>query len=171
MSASSRVPGSCQSGFFTKSAVGDTVALTSTLVRLSFIFERASEPEVTTRSQPSTRSAAPVPTRTEWSSPGEGAILTCDITGPNFWASPLMSSTVAPLPSRCAAIATIWPMVITPMPPIPVTRMPNGRSRAPRLGCGRTANSVSPSGSAALPFFRVPPSTVTKLGQNPFRQE
>ena len=84
MSACRSVPGSCQSGFFTKSAVGDTVALTSTLVRLSFIFESASEPEVTTRSQPSTRSAAPVPTRTEWSSSGEGAILTCDITGPNF---------------------------------------------------------------------------------------
>ena len=82
-----------------------------------------------------------------------------------------MSSTVAPLPSRCAAIAKIWPMVITPIPPIPVTRTPKGRSRAFCLGSGRNANSASPSEEAALPFFRMPPSTVTKLGQNPFRQE
>ncbi len=35
-----------------------------------------------------------------------------------------MSSTDTPLPSRCAAMPMIWPMVITPVPPMPVTRMP-----------------------------------------------
>src|SRR5439155_15550 len=45
MSACRLVPRSCQSGFFTKSAVGDTVAFTGTLVRLSVIFDRASEAE------------------------------------------------------------------------------------------------------------------------------
>ena len=47
-----------------------------------------------------------------------------DQTGPPFWASPAMSSTVMPLFSRFAAIPSRAPMVTTPVPPTPVTRIP-----------------------------------------------
>ena len=53
-----------------------------------------------------------------------GAMRTWDITAPFFCASPVMSSTVQPLPSRCAAMPSSAPMVTTPVPPMPVTRMP-----------------------------------------------
>ena len=37
-----------------------------------------------------------------------------------------MSSTLTPLPSMCAAMPINAPIVTTPVPPIPVTRMPYG---------------------------------------------
>ena len=124
MSACRSDPGSCQFGFFTKSAVGVTLALTTARVRVVAIFATASVLAVTTRSQPSTRLAPPVSRRVACICSGVAATCTCDITAPYFCARPDMSSTVTPLPSRCAATATIWPMVMTPVPPMPVTRMP-----------------------------------------------
>src|SRR5258708_23689953 len=61
-------------------------------------------------------------------------------------------------------------MVMTPVPPIPVTTTPYWPTRS------RAAGSLSTRKSSALfaaerPFFRRPPSTVTKLGQKPLRQE
>ena len=118
------VPGSCQFGLRTNSAVGVTLAFTSARVRAGAIFAIASVLALTTRSQPITRLAPPVSRRDACSRSGREAICTCDITAPYFCASPDMSSTETPLPSRCAAMPTIWPMVITPVPPMPVTRMP-----------------------------------------------
>ena len=64
--------------------------------------------------------------RVAWSSSGTSAMRTCDTTAPFFCASPVMSSTLQPLPSRCAAMPSSAPIVTTPVPPMPVTRMPYG---------------------------------------------
>ena len=70
------------------------------------------------------------------------------------------------------------PIVTTPVPPTPVSRMPKGRSATGATpGSGRVSKtSAAPalapvSLAAALPLRRRPPSTVTKLGQKPSRQE
>ena len=55
---------------------------------------------------------------------GRGARRTWLITAPFFCASPVKSSTVQPLPSRCAAMPSSAPTVTTPVPPMPVTSMP-----------------------------------------------
>ncbi len=62
-------------------------------------------------------------TRTACRSSGLGARRTWLITAPFFCDSPVKSSTVQPLPSRCAAMPSSAPTVITPVPPMPVTRM------------------------------------------------
>ncbi len=74
-------------------------------------------------SQASSRSAAPAAMRGACTASGEAAILTWLSTAPPFWASPVMSSTLVPLPSRWAAMPSSAPMVTTPVPPMPVTRM------------------------------------------------
>ena len=56
--------------------------------------------------------------------PASGARRTWLITAPFFCARPVKSSTVQPLPSRCAAMPISAPTVMTPVPPMPVTRMP-----------------------------------------------
>src|SRR5512135_670092 len=163
-------PGSCQLGFLTNSAVGEVVPFTRAQVLRAFILSSASPVALTTRSQPITSCASPVPRRATCTSAALAAILTCDITAPYFCARPDMSSTDTPLPSRCAAIPRICPMVITPVPPMPVTRTPYGRSNAGI--CGSASGKFSPLGAAEdLPFLSRPPSTVTKLGQKPFTQE
>src|SRR5882724_10828979 len=92
------------------------------------------------------------------------------MTAPYFCARPDISSTDTPLPSRCAAMARIWPMVITPVPPIPVTSTPYCPASSRGAGSLSTGKS-SAFFAAERPFFRRPPSTVTKLGQKHFRQE
>src|SRR3989442_536705 len=115
--------------------VGVTEALTTARVREGAILAIDSVLAVTTRSQPSTRCAPPVSRREAWMSSGVAATCTCDITAPYFCARPDMSSTDTPLPSRCAAMATIWPMVTTPVPPMPVTRMPYEVATLGICGC------------------------------------
>jgi hypothetical protein len=56
--------------------------------------------------------------------PGAGASFRWLTTAPPFWASPTMSRATTPLPSRCAAMPRIAAMVMTPVPPTPVTTMP-----------------------------------------------
>src|SRR5450830_20280 len=166
-------PGNCQSGFFTNAAVDELVELIMAQLRPSPMRDSASRLAVTIKSQPITKSAAPVPTRVEWMSCWRSARRTCDITGPPFCARPLMSSTEQPLPSTCAAMARIWPTVTTPVPPMPVTRMPNGSAVEGMLGVGK-AGAAGASLSAAATFFgffKPPPSTVTKLGQKPVVHE
>src|SRR5476649_2807242 len=166
--------GNCQSGFFTNAAVDEPVELIIACVRPSPMRDKASREAVTIRSQPTTRSALPVPTRVECRSACLSARRTCDITGPPFWASPLMSSTMAPLPSTWAATARIWPTVTTPVPPMPVIRMPYGVAVDGSTGVGSTACGPAlgpPSTAAFFGFFSAPPSTVTKLGQKPVVQE
>src|SRR3954470_22219611 len=67
-------------------------------------------------------------------------------------------------------MARIWPMVITPVPPMPVTNTPY--CPASSGGAGSASGGESSADFAAeRPFFRRPPCTVTKLGQNPLTQE
>ena len=62
------------------------------------------------------------------------------------------------------------PMVITPVPPTPVTMISYGRSSAGRGGSG-SGGSGAPSRETPAPLRSAPPCTVTKLGQNPSTQE
>jgi hypothetical protein len=89
------------------------------------------------------------------------------VTAPFFCAMPVKSRTLQALPSMCAAMPSSAPMVMTPVPPIPVTRMPYGRSSDGSAGCG-SAISIC---AAPLGLRSVPPSTVAKLGQKPYRHE
>src|SRR6478735_7668339 len=63
-------------------------------------------------------------------SSGRGASLTWLKTAPPFWARPAMSIMPQPLPSRCAAMPRMAPMVTTPVPPTPVTITAKLRPRA-----------------------------------------
>ena len=67
-----------------------------------------------------------------------------------------------------------WPMVMTPVPPTPATTMPQGRSATGSTGSGGVPTLDSfgrDEPPPFLPLFSLPPSTVTKLGQKPLRQE
>ena len=115
--------------------------------------------------------------RTWFSADGSLARRTNESTEPPFCAKPMKSSTLADLPSRCAAIAISAPTVTTPVPPTPVT----SRSYGPVQACGAGSGSLSTwareprprRGPASAPgrFFRLPPITPTKLGQKPLAQE
>ena len=61
------------------------------------------------------------------------------------------------------------PRVMTPMPPTPVISRFHGCAVAGSLGIGKSGQ-FSPSTTGAALRSR-PPSTVTKLGQKPLRQE
>ena len=78
---------------------------------------------VTTRSPPITASASPAAMRIAVMSAGLGAIRQWIVTAPPFWARPAMSIMPQPLSSRCAAMPSSAPTVITPVPPMPVMRM------------------------------------------------
>ncbi len=62
------------------------------------------------------------------------------------------------------------PIVTTPVPPTPVTMMPYApcAGNDGSAGCGKLGTLPAALG---LPFLSCPPSTVTKLGQKPFRHE
>ena len=119
------MPGSCQFGFFTNSAVGVTLALTTARVRvvrhLGDRFGARGDHEVAAEHQ---ARAAGVEAR--------GVHLLRASRRPARATSPRRTSApgrtcrapITPLPSRCAATPRIWPMVMTPVPPMPVTRMP-----------------------------------------------
>ena len=93
------------------------------------------------------------------------------MTAPFFCDRPVKSSVEQAMPSTCAAMPSNAPMVITPVPPMPVTRMLKGASSAGSAGCGRSANSADGSAAVRSALRSLPPSTVTKLGQKPSRQE
>ena len=119
-------------------------------------------------SQPSTRSASPAAMRTACSSAGFLPMRMCVVTAPPFCARPVWSSTEVPLPSKWAAIPSNAPMVTTPVPPTPVSRMFHGCSRLERtFGIGRALKSILAFGF----FLRSGASTTeTKLGQKPRTQ-
>ncbi len=82
---------------------------------------------------------------------------------------PIMSSEATWLPSTCAATPSTWPIVMTPVPPMPPTSTLNGWLRPARTG---TVASGTSKGSTAVfgvlsGLRSAPPWTVTKLGQNP----
>ena len=129
-------------------------------------------PQDTARSAASIRSAPPIGMRTTSRSDSEPAICTCATTAPFFCAMPVKSSVLTAFPSICAAIARMAPAVTMPPPPIPANN-PRQTPRVGSVGSGRqAANSASrfchdTSATGALGA----PGSVTKLGQNPFRQD
>jgi hypothetical protein len=60
--------------------------------------------------------------------------------------------------------------VTTPVPPIPVIRMPYGAAVPFSTGIGSAGGAASPL-AAFFGFFSAPPSTVTNDGQKPVTQE
>ncbi len=66
---------------------------------------------------------------------------------------------------------TSAPTVTTPVPPTPVTSRSNGLSRHGRSGVASSPARETKSTSVKVFLRLTAPSTVTKLGQNPFRQE
>ena len=102
---------------------------------------------------------------------GFAPMRTCEITAPPFWASPVMSSTVAAFASRCAAMPIRAPSVTTPVPPMPVSTMFHGSFMAMGAGSG-TSSIASPAEAPGSTAMRsCPPRTLTKAGQSPFRHE
>ena len=163
--------GFCQLPFLTKAAVGVPWTLSATLVRPSNMRDTVSLPAVTIGSQPMIRSAAAMLTRVVRMSSCLAPISTWLQVAPPFCARPPASCVTMPLPSRCAATPSNWPIVITPVPPTPATTMPQACVNAGRTGSGKTLSS---NGEAPLPLFFFlswPPSTVTKLGQKPLTHE
>ena len=119
----SAAEGKAMSGLRVKSPVGVSWLLITRRVTPSRILPSASLPAATTRSQPSTSLASPAATRVAWMSSGRRAMRTWLSTAPPFCARPVMSSTEAPLPSIWLAMPRSAPIVTTPVPPTPVTRM------------------------------------------------
>ena len=64
-----------------------------------------------------------------------------------------------------------WPIVMTPVPPTPATTMPQAVSATGSTGSGSGGPRCGSCEASRCGFFGVPPVTVTKLGQKPFRQE
>ena len=99
-----------------------------------------------------------------------------DSTDPPFCAKPMKSSTLADLPSRCAAIAINAPTVTTPVPPTPVTSRSYGPVQVCAAGRGSAAD-VAGKFVQRRPRARRPACaacrrvTPTKLGQKPLAQE
>jgi hypothetical protein len=89
-------------------------------------------------------------------------------TAPPFWARPAISIMPAPLPSICAACASTAPMVTTPVPPTPVMRTFHVPSISGSVGRGQIRQVDL--GRRLLAQWCAP-SSVTKDGQNPLRQE
>ncbi len=159
--------GSLNSVFRVNSPVTISCALQSTRVRPRRIRSSTFLPAVTTRSPPITASASPTETRTAEMSSGCAATRQWIETAPPFCARPAICISAAPLPSRCAAIEISAPTVTTPVPPTPVTSTLKVPSMAGSAGSGISGIW----NSAAAFFFGSAPSTVTKDGQKPLRQE
>src|SRR5262245_44142092 len=160
--------GNLRSGSRVNCAGITSAVLTSALVTPFCILASASVPTLVRMSQASTSDASPAAMRVAYSFSGVSPIRTCDTTAPFFCARPVMSSTLQPLLSRCAAMPSSAPIVTTPVPPMPVTRMLYGSALLASVGSG----SDEKSAAAALGGLRrVPPSTVTNDGQKPFTQE
>ena len=95
---------------------------------------------------------------------------TCELTEPFFCDMPVMSSTDTSLPSKCAAMPSNAPKVITPVPPMPLINMLCGLSQGAVGGEASSGHSLS-SRAVAPADLDAPPVTETKLGQKPLTQE
>ena len=175
ISAAQASAGFCQSAFFTNAAVGVLCELSATWVRPSRMRSIVSLPAATIGSQPMMRSAAAMLTRVVRMSRCSAPISTWLQVAPPFCASPPASWVTMPLPSICAAMPSNWPIVITPVPPTPATTAPHTSPLAVCVGAitgsGKAPSSNGDSALSLALFFSCPPSTVTKLGQKPFRQD
>ena len=115
--------GNCQSGFLAKAPVGCSWLLMTARVRPARILEIASCWPAVKKSQPKIKSASPVGIRCARNLLTFSTIRICDVTEPFFCDMPVISNTEATLPSRCAAIPSKAPTVITPVPPIPFNKI------------------------------------------------
>jgi hypothetical protein len=149
-------------------AVGVPWLFNATKVRPGIITCSVALLAATMASQAITRSAFAVSTLVVWMASGRLAICTWLQAAPPFCARPPASCVTMPLPSRCAAMPSSWPTVMTPVPPTPATRMPQAVSAAGITGSG--TGGIASSRFSFFGFFSVPPSMVTKLGQKPFTQ-
>ena len=122
-------------------------------------------------SQPITKSALPTSTLVVWMASGVLAIWMWLQVEPPFCAKPAASWVMTPLPSRCAAMPSSEPMVITPVPPTPATTMPHAWVASGNTGSGMGGSKDRSPFFSFLGFLSCPPSTVTKLGQKPLTQE
>ena len=124
LSNSRIVPASkSMSGLMTKLAVGSKSALTIARVTPRSARLSAGMLVATTMSQPRMRLAPPGAMRTVARSSASGAMRTWLMTAPFFCDRPVKSSVEHARPSTWAAMPSSAPMVMTPVPPIPVTRM------------------------------------------------
>ncbi len=174
MAARHASPGLFQLAFLTKAAVGALWLLSATWLRPARKRILVSLPAVTIGSQPITKSAQAMPTRVVRIASCVWPMSTWLQVPPPFCAKPPASWVTMPLPSMCAATPSNWPMVMTPVPPTPATTTPQTPSwawlKSGRTGSGKVA--ISNAEDDAIFFLRkLPPSTVTKLGQNPFTQD
>ncbi len=116
-----RSVGSENSGLRVNSPGSISARLITMAVVPGFTAARTLRVPATTMSPPSTRSALRAATRIAWISSGSLAKRMWLATAPPFCARPAMSMMPTPLPSRCAAMPRIAPMVTMPVPPMPVT--------------------------------------------------
>ena len=162
-----RSTGRLNSAFWVNSPVIIWCELQTALLRPRVINPSVFAPDVVTRSPPIIASASPTATRIAEMSSGLFATRQWICTAPPFWASPAISIIPTPLPSRCAAIPSNAPTVTTPVPPTPVITMLWVPLMVGSVGSGK----VGKTSSAFSGFFTCAPSSVTKLGQKPLRQE
>ena len=155
MSLTQASAGFCQLAFLTKAAVGAAWEFSATCVRPLSMRSRVSVLAATTGSQPMMRSAPAMPTRVVRMASCEAPISTWLQVAPPFCASPPASCVTMPLPSRCAAMPSNWPMVITPVPPTPATTMPQPWPSWPTVeaivGSGNAPHAAS-NGDGPWPF-------------------
>ena len=168
-------PGLAQLAFLTNAAVGALWLLMTTWLRPARRRMDVSLPAVTMGSQPITRSAQAIPTRVVRMASCVLPISTWLQVAPPFCARPPASWVTMPLPSMCAATPSNWPMVMTPVPPTPATTRPQTPScavaRSAIVGSGMSSIWLELASAGAFFLRRLPPSTVTKLGQNPLTHE
>ena len=166
--------GNPRSPFWVKSPVIWLVVFTTPTVRsVSSAGLILSWPD-TSISQASSVSVAALLMRGAWISDRCVASLIWVTTEPPFWAKPSWSTTLTAVPSMWAAIPNKAPTVTMPVPPTPVTSTlklrPSGRGTI--VGSGISAGSEwVDSAVRACADFIAPPSTATKLGQNPSTHE
>ena len=93
---------------------------------------------------------------------------TSDTTAPPFWARPVWSSDRVCQPAMSPAVARTCDTVTTPVPPTPVSRIPNESGSTTGRGTGSSAGVIAPIPAA----WRRPGDsrTVMNAGQSPSRQ-
>ena len=112
-----------------------------------------------------TTSACPVPSRAEGIAARSAPMRMWLVTAPPFCAMPVWSSTLAALPSRCAAIASTAPTVSTPVPPMPVTSRAWGAcATSSTAGAGSFAAMSASAASSNVRLRRVAPCDFDEAG-------
>ena len=93
---------------------------------------------------------------------------TSDTTAPPFCASPVWSSDRACQPAMRPAVARTCDTVTTPVPPTPVSRIPNESASTTGCGAGSSSAAIAPATWARAAEARG--TTVMNAGQSPSRQ-